>query len=595
LPTVTVGLSFRNDRSTLLDAIRSVLAQDLADFELLLVDDGSTDGSLDLARSLTDSRIRIISDGNNQKLAARLNQVASAARAPLVARMDADDLMHPARLAKQVARFRADPALNILGTGAYTIDEFSKVRGFRGSTPLNFEPLKVLRHGLFIHPTVMMRSEWARKYTYDERLARVQDLDLWLRVAGLPGVSLLPELLHFYREPSTPSIATYLESNRIKKDVLARHGPVLVGPTATMLLRADVDLRSIAYRMAILPRLRAQIMAYRSQPLTGFEAAEAQAAVDRVLSFPLTFRKKPGSPRVTVGIPFFNSEKTLASAIRSVFAQSLTDWELLLVDDGSTDASLRVARQIDDPRVRVFSDNKNLKLAARLNQISREARSALVARMDADDLMHPDRLLRQVEYLEQQPHVDLLGTAAISIDGLDRPQGVRGLDQPPSSPLSLLSKGLFIHPSVMARTAWMRANPYSLDYVRAEDFELWVRTFKKATVRLLEEPLLFYRETVPLNLSAYLHTQEAKRRVLFTSGAALVGWPTVALLAASSQLKELAFRLVHYVGADSRLIRLRNRETPRELHNRFSELLARIEATPLPGVDKSPSGMAGDV
>ena len=107
-----------------------------------------------------------------------------------------------------------------------------------------------------------------------------------------------------------------------------------------------------------------------------------------------------GLPSLTIGIPFFNAEATLLDAVRSVFAQTHQDWELLLVDDGSTDRSLELARSIDDPRVRVYSDGRNKRLAARLNEISRLARFDHVARMDADDVCLPERLARRPDSLK---------------------------------------------------------------------------------------------------------------------------------------------------------------------------------------------------
>src|SRR5438045_1632919 len=92
---VSIGISFQNARATLADAVRSVLAQTCRDWELLLVDDGSSDGSLELARRIEHPRIQVISDGVNQGLASRLNQIALLARGTYLARMDADDLMHP--------------------------------------------------------------------------------------------------------------------------------------------------------------------------------------------------------------------------------------------------------------------------------------------------------------------------------------------------------------------------------------------------------------------------------------------------------------------------------------------------------------------
>ena len=102
---------------------------------------------------------------------------------------------------------------------------------------------------------------------------------------------------------------------------------------------------------------------------------------------------------VTIGIPFLNARRTLADAVRSVFAQTHGDWELLLVDDGSTDGSSDVVRQLLDPRVRLLADGVTLGLCARLNQIAAAARGAYLARMDADDLMHPERIARQLEHL----------------------------------------------------------------------------------------------------------------------------------------------------------------------------------------------------
>lgn len=99
---------------------------------------------------------------------------------------------------------------------------------------------------------------------------------------------------------------------------------------------------------------------------------------------------------ITIGIPFYNAERYLADAIRSIFAQTYQDWELILVDDGSTDASLEIARSVKDKRVRVISDGTNKKLPARLNQIVGEAKYELIARMDSDDMASPRRFDKQL-------------------------------------------------------------------------------------------------------------------------------------------------------------------------------------------------------
>src|SRR5271157_3722803 len=112
---------------------------------------------------------------------------------------------------------------------------------------------------------------------------------------------------------------------------------------------------------------------------------------------------------VTIGLPAFNARPYLELALRSIFAQTFRDWELIIIDDGSSDGSPELLHCLDDERVRVIADGQHLGLGARLNQIVGMARGRYIARMDADDLMHPERLQTQLDYLLQHPRVDVVG------------------------------------------------------------------------------------------------------------------------------------------------------------------------------------------
>lgn len=203
---------------------------------------------------------------------------------------------------------------------------------------------------------------------------------------------------------------------------------------------------------------------------------------------------------VTIGIPFYNAEKTLADAIRSVFAQTYTDWELILVDDGSTDRSLEIARSVNDPRVRVISDGKNLKLAARLNQIVREAQYDYIARMDADDLMSPDRIEKEMSLFEQYPDVDLVSTGICSITNDDVPTGIRihNSNYISSSEVFTHRGGAgIVHASVVAKKDWYKRNCYNTAYKTSQDADLWLNAFLHNDLShyIIREPLYYYRET----------------------------------------------------------------------------------------------------
>jgi glycosyltransferase involved in cell wall biosynthesis len=213
------------------------------------------------------------------------------------------------------------------------------------------------------------------------------------------------------------------------------------------------------------------------------------------------------SPLITVGVAFRNPGEFFELAIKSVLAQTLGSWELLLVDDGSQDGSVELARSVADPRVRVLVDGHSRGLAARLNQVVREARAPFFARMDADDAMHPSRLERQIEFLQTCDEDTVLGTGCYSIDQRSRVVGRRRVRTPQGT--GFAARHAFIHPTVAARTSWFRANPYSDQplFHRSEDAELWCRTAGKARFEVLDEPLLYYREPLPtFSLDAYLGT-----------------------------------------------------------------------------------------
>src|SRR4051794_36827493 len=115
------------------------------------------------------------------------------------------------------------------------------------------------------------------------------------------------------------------------------------------------------------------------------------------------------TPLVSIGMPVRNNEKTLGVAVRSIVRQTYPQWELLLINDGSTDGTLEVARGFCDERIRVIDEPESRGLPARLNQAVAAARGEYFARMDGDDLSYPERLERQVAYLQAHPEVDLVG------------------------------------------------------------------------------------------------------------------------------------------------------------------------------------------
>lgn len=213
---------------------------------------------------------------------------------------------------------------------------------------------------------------------------------------------------------------------------------------------------------------------------------------------------------VTIGIPFYNCESFLADAIKCILAQTYTHWELILVDDGSKDNSLKIAQQYaaKDERIRIISDETNKRLPYRLNQIISEAQGEYIARMDADDLIAVDRLEKQVSFLEKNKQFDLVSTGILSIKNDLSLVGYRGSksNKNPNLADAVLGRTGIIHASVLAKKDWYERNLYNVDNKLAEDYELWLNAYLKGdlAVGFIEEPLYFYREEQNIKLDKLL-------------------------------------------------------------------------------------------
>ena len=287
-------------------------------------------------------------------------------------------------------------------------------------------------------------------------------------------------------------------------------------------------------------------------------------------------------PAVTVGIPFYNAEATLLDAVRSVFAQSYREWLLLLVDDGSSDDSLAIARSFSDPRVRVLSDGQHRGLAFRLNQIAQISTTRYVARMDADDLMHPDKLRMQMEHLSRSGEIDALGTCAFVIDSSDALIGVRRVDPRPLSAATVIRRGFFIHPTIVASREWLLENPFDGDYLRAEDYELWCRTQERSRFRNLEVPLHFYRETELSLGPKYVQSCRTNRKIYAKYGPPVLGAVGTNFEIAKSRVKELVCRASYKTPWSSAVIRKRNDRATQDEIAEASRALGMIHNVEIP-------------
>jgi len=205
-PRVTVIMPVYNAERYVSEAIDSILTQTFTDFEFIIIDDGSTDGSPDIIGQYEDKRIRFIRKPRNEGLVSALNLGIELALGEYIARMDADDIALPERLEKQVAFLDSHPDVVVVGTKAWRIDPAGKIIESMISVTRWEDVHRYLRSGAnrLIHSSVMMRTEIVRKIGgYREQFPHAEDIDLWLRILEHGKICNLPEKLMLYRSNSS--------------------------------------------------------------------------------------------------------------------------------------------------------------------------------------------------------------------------------------------------------------------------------------------------------------------------------------------------------------------------------------------------------
>jgi glycosyltransferase involved in cell wall biosynthesis len=201
---------------------------------------------------------------------------------------------------------------------------------------------------------------------------------------------------------------------------------------------------------------------------------------------------------ISVLMPVYNAERFLVEAVESIVTQTFTDFEFLIVDDGSTDASLAILRKYAarDPRIRLIS-RPNTGIAVALNEMLQLARGEFVARMDSDDVSLPDRFERQVAFLRANPDVLAVGGAyTITDQNGGELTTIRPPEQDPEIQARALSGLMAIcHPTAMLRREALDAvGGYRKELVPAEDLDLWLRLGERGGLANLAQVVLRYRE-----------------------------------------------------------------------------------------------------
>jgi glycosyltransferase involved in cell wall biosynthesis len=355
-PLVSVVIPVYNAAHFLPQAMASIRAQGYEPLEIVVVDDGSTDNCADVAKSLG-SDVRYERQINSGPSAAR-NRGLALARGEFIAFLDADDQWPAHKLSVQMGRLMAEPQLDlVLGRIQYVALEGGEIPAYQFEGPENTITHVHLGSGLY------RRRAFERIGGFDESIRFCEDVDWFLRAreTGL-GMRILRATTLLYR----------LHDGNMTRD---RESPDRL---LTHVLKRSMDRRRIG--KGAVPSLAGW--------LSYDEWAEG------------------APPLVTVVIPAYNAERHIGEAVESALAQTYRPVEIVVVDDGSTDATAETVRSFG-PRVR-FATQTNAGAGAARNRGVAMATGRYIAFLDADDWWPAEKLVRQVEILEKDPGCDLL-------------------------------------------------------------------------------------------------------------------------------------------------------------------------------------------
>jgi glycosyltransferase involved in cell wall biosynthesis len=485
-PTFSVIVPTYNRPKMLRDAVDSVLAQDDGDFECVIVDDGGND-PIELP---ADPRLRVARTDRNHGVAHALNVGIDAARGDYVTFLDDDDRFTRDRLSMTRAALGRAPVVlcwaQVVGRPRPRPGE-SGARRLEGNVHDTILDDRAPPRGA----TVIARSAVPR---FDERYHALEDLEWWLRVTNSLAVTTVEQFGYLIRvHDARRHRNDQIERIRFGRLLVAEHldyfrshrrAAAMRWFSMGLVARELGDQRYARRAMARSLRIRPVPKRVGHLALTVRPNTPA-TSVERMLGARDGATGGAGcEPLVSVVLPVFNGAATVSDAIRSILGQSLERVELIVVDDASTDGTGAVTSALRDPRVRIITHGARRGLVASLNAGVAAASTDVIARIDADDLAHPDRLARQYEIVRAAPEAGLVATAYRAVDDRGRDLGYVGVpDGHAATRLRLMFGCCIAHATVMfRRDVFERAGRYYDDEFPAEDYGLWLRMTEVAQV-----------------------------------------------------------------------------------------------------------------
>jgi glycosyltransferase involved in cell wall biosynthesis len=524
-PRVSVIIPAYNGDRYIVQAVESVISQTYTSWEIIIVDDGSTDNTRQVLQPYLD-RIRYVYQ-QNQGVAAARNCGIREAQGQFIAFLDQDDFLLSDKLAAQVALFDAQPSLGIVNSGWRIVQEQGEIifdiKPWENLPELDLKTWVVY---LPLLPSAMMFSrQWLERVGgFDSQYDSVDDADLILRLA-LSGCEAvwLPQVTVCYRQHGQnvsiqralkqANLSIILKQKFFSRADLPEEIRNLEKPAfyealtwmawqlyysgypaeMTKYLQKSLDYTPYSLKLTIVDwvnRLSGISNSYGC-PIDGIALRKLLEWKDLIASI-LPAQKV----RVSVVMPTYNCASYIVRSVQSAIDQTYQDWEIIIIDDGSTDNTRQVLAPYLDLIQYIYQDNQGVAIAR--NRGCELAKGEFLAFLDADDFFLPEKLEKQVACFDANPTLNLVQTGWLMVGKKD--EGIYGV-QPWKSAPKLDLETLILYKSVLSsaimlrREWWKRLGGFDPRFSTSEDLDFVLRLALKGCKSVwLQEVLTCYRQ-----------------------------------------------------------------------------------------------------
>ncbi|WP_293128815.1 glycosyltransferase [Microcoleus sp. bin38.metabat.b11b12b14.051] len=525
IPQVSVIIPAYNGSRYIVQAVESALGQTFTDCEIIVVDDGSTDSTHQVLQPYLD-KIRYIHQENRGVAAAR-NRGIQEAKGEFIAFLDQDDFFFPDKLAAQIALFRQQPSLGIVNSGWRIVNQQGEI--ISNIKPWEYFPKLDLETWVVQMPVLPSAMMFARQWLeiaggFNSEFDSVDDSDLMLRLAVLGcEAAWLPQITVSYRQHDQnvsikkalkqANLFIALKQQFFAKPDLPQHIRELEKPAfyealtwmAWQLYYSNYPVEAVEFyqksfsyspypaRQTITDWLKRLTAIAETYGITiDFESLRNLSQWKKIMTNILPSK----TPRVSVVIPAYNCDRYISRAVDSVVNQTYQDWEVIVVDDGSTDNTRQFLEPYRDVINYVYQENKGAAIAR--NRGCELAKGEFIAFLDADDFFLPEKLAKQIACFEEFPSLGMVQNGWLMVDEHGRDIcAAMPWEATPNLDLETFVVYKTVRPSAMMlrREWWERLGGFDPRFPPTEDLDFALRLgLKGCKCVWLKEILTCYRQ-----------------------------------------------------------------------------------------------------